>query len=397
MSGLQERDGIERVISRICTLIQCTEFHFKEVLIENKLNFDQSILKKYEKDLTIKDFISKSSHLIGLLIRTATDSLESATKSGSIPFHYISVNLLFDCSSYIPKVNKMFNIILLTTFAYALYFLGLEYAISVVSDSKFKFILKAFEEPHSVEALQRVLDCCLISRYRIKYAETFHQFIENMKDNEKEGEKDGKEGEKLEKDKKYPQQRALFLFTDGLDENLKSVEAWNRSVLTDPANSFGIIVTVPSALENQEKKLMEDLWNNFNNNTRKAISLITVESNFHKPETLYEICSCFKKVLIREATLQNDLQPKIYRTPAFDVKMEELKTNDFAFIIFDSAKAEAKKSIYVQNDKSDFPNKKLQLEKVNINLYRGKTGKIVPYTVKEEIHDLSRRKRRFDS
>lgn len=58
------------------------------------------------------------------------------------------------------------------------------------------------------------------------------------------------------------------------------------------------------------------------------------------------------------------------------------------FIFFDSAKAEAIKSIYVQNDKSDFPNKKLQLEKVNINLYRGKTGKIVPCTVNEEIHDL---------
>lgn len=130
----------------------------------------------------------------------------------------------------------MFNVLLLTSFAYALNFVHVPYEICVVADQKFRFILKPFEEPHSIKALQRVLDCVLIQRYRTNYPDTFHHTAEFMNN----------------PDEKRTQ-RAVFLFSDGLNENLVLIDALNKQVLNNPAIS----------LSKDNKIKMNNVWNQF--------------------------------------------------------------------------------------------------------------------------------------
>ncbi|KAK8878640.1 hypothetical protein M9Y10_005420 [Tritrichomonas musculus] len=397
LSELTEKDGIDRVLSRIHSSSPKDVFQFKAVSIETIHNY-ASYLKHDHEDLHIKEFIPKASYLISVLVRSAAENLETEIKSGAIPFNYLSINLLFDCSSYISKVNKMFNMLLLTSFSFALYFLGIKYAISIVSDSKFKYILKTFDQPHSLEALQRVLDCCLIARYRTNYAETFYQFIEDMKTNESKENKDKDEKDEKEDEKEdeiaedFKPQRALFLFSDGLDENLISINAWKKSVLKEAANSFGIIVTIPKEIQNQDKREMEGVWSKFSKETGDANStmrLVTIKPDLNNPETIFNVCNCFKDVLTRSISVQNCTLPKQYKGPLFDYVMPNLMSEEFNLINLNTSK-DIKKSIYVNIEKNDSSNRdtnKLQLDKVNITQFRGKTGKIISCNVDAKYHD----------
>ena len=63
--------------------------------------------------------------------------------------------------------------------------LEIPYCVGLIGDSSFKIIIKSFEEPHSEEILQRIMECIFISRYKtdlatcLKYA--IDKFPYNMK------------------------------------------------------------------------------------------------------------------------------------------------------------------------------------------------------------------------
>jgi hypothetical protein len=85
------------------------------------------------------------------------------------------------------------------------------YSIALVGDKNFTIILKHFEEPHSFESLQKILDCIFIKRPRTNIANSLNFAIQNMK---------------------YPDdtrnQRIIFFFTNGMDENLVHLNDWGK-------------------------------------------------------------------------------------------------------------------------------------------------------------------------
>ncbi|KAK8835984.1 hypothetical protein M9Y10_040181 [Tritrichomonas musculus] len=374
------KEAIELAFSRIHSTNPVNEFHFTGKMIQNVTNSSILMRKEYN-DLPIKEIISKSSHLIGVLVRNVADYLNG--DNFSVPFSYISVNLLFDCSSSVSKINKTFNLLLLTSFAYALHFLGIDYAISVVSDSNFRFVLKAFEEPHSIEALQRLFDCCLITRYQTNYADTFHQFVTELKNNQKR-----KAKKKHSKD--IPKtQNALFLFSDGIDPTLISADTWKKSILNDPSDSFGIIATISSALDYQEKKEMEIIWQKFireTSDSNSIMKLIAIQPNLNNIKNIITISDCFKDVLLRDISVQDIHKHKKYHLPIFDYQIDDLKSNIFIFTNFRNPK-EIKKSIYVKANSSTHL-KRVKIDDVDINYFGGKEEQIILCNVDQKYKEI---------
>lgn len=366
---LTVEDRINLVLSRIHLLTTKNEFHFKKIRIENVLNY-KNCLKHNHETMFINEFTGIVSHLISLLVRSVAGDIGACQKNGSIPFSYLSVNLLFDCS--ISNTLKMYNIFLLNAFSYALHFLGVNFAISIVADSKFKIFLKSFEEPFSKEVLQRVLDCCLIPRHKANYAEIFYQFIQYMKTYEKDRINKNSDIED------YKPQRAFFLFTDGINESLISFNAWKKSILNESDNSFGIIASIPN-MKNQDQISIKSVWDNFTKETQDASStmcLTSIKTDLNNPETISLICNCFMEVLTRAKKVQKYVLPKPYKKPSFICKMSNLENDEFKLFKINISN-QNRKSIYYNINKTNSPNKNLQLEKVDIDHFVGKTGKII--------------------
>lgn len=121
---------------------------------------------------------------------------------------------------------------LLTSFSYALSALEIPFSISLVADQNFRYVLKHFEEEISFSVLQCILDCLFIQRYRTNIADTVHHVLECVKCPYKER-----------------TQRAVFLFSNGIDENLVLATSWNKRLLNDSNNSFGLIFSKSEVLD----------------------------------------------------------------------------------------------------------------------------------------------------
>ena len=276
-SQFSELDGIERVLRRI-----------KEMKKDAKLKFLNSVECKIENqkdkfatdinDFPVKSLIDNSQHLIANLICRASDS--------NCPFLYMSCNLLIDCSSFISVENKLYSFMLLISFSYALSALEIPFSIAIVADQKFRFVLKPFEEEISMLVLQRVLDCLFIKRYRTNIADTFHHAIEFMKCPYQER-----------------TQRAVFIFSNGLDENLILTQSWKESILNNINNSFGLIFVKSKLLENQKFSSIQTMWDEFNKavDTAQSITkLIAINADINT-STFDSITDAFATVLSRKS------------------------------------------------------------------------------------------------
>ena len=84
------------------------------------------------------------------------------------------------------------------------YSLEIPCLISLVGDSGFKVVLKQLKDKHSIDYLQKALDCIFIKKYQTKIASCVKIAIDLFKDN---NEDDGS-------------QRVFYIFTNGLDEEL---------------------------------------------------------------------------------------------------------------------------------------------------------------------------------
>ena len=368
----EENEGIERVVSRIQSIDQNKTFKFKNSSDDNHIQ-DKKLFETEATSFPITPFVNKASYLISLLVSSATDNKNKRENNNiSYPYSLLSANLLIDCSSNIPEVNKTFNVLLLTAFAYAFNILKIPYEIGVVADNQFRFILKSFEEEHSIQALQRVLDCVLIQRYKTNYPDTFHHAVEHMN---------------------YPDetrnQRAIFLFSDGLDENIALVDAWNKQVLNNPSISFGLIATIPQVLDNDNKKLMEDIWTKFSEGTKNSVSttrLAVIDSNLNNQLNLSKICDCFKDVLSRKLNIQKNYKPQKSLPPKFDYVFSDLTSNEFSTY---ECNEKTKSDIFVSIDKDIEKEKSnnISLKKLDISCYQNIEQTIASCKVNEEIYN----------
>ena len=102
--------------------------------------------------------------------------------------------------------------------------LEIPYSIALVADKDFTIIIKDFEEPHSFENLQKVLDCIFIKRPRTRIANSLNFAIQNMK---------------------YPNnlrnERTIFFLTNGMDENLVNLYDWNKILIKIIILNFSLL------------------------------------------------------------------------------------------------------------------------------------------------------------
>lgn len=187
-------------------------------------------------------------------------------------------------------------------------------------------------------------------------------------------------------------QRAIFLFSDGLDENIALIDAWNKQVLNNQSISFGIVVTTPNVLDNDKRNYMDEIWNQFSEGTKDALSITRmaiINSNLNSKTNLTKIASCFKDVISRPIEIQNVYKPPENQKLNFDFNFSELKNNELE--IFESEiNEEVKSDIFVSIDKSvslieptvedDNEN-----QEPDVSYYLDKTPKIVSCNVDQKF------------
>ncbi len=116
-----------------------------------------------------------------------------------------------------------------------------------LSGGKLKNILKKLDKSFFKESLQKVLDCLLIRRYRTKIPSSL-KFAEQLME--------------------YPNKeerpyRAIFLFTDGLDEKLVQKEFWTNTIFNNEKLSFGLFFVKSIYLIEQNWVFVEEIWKEF--------------------------------------------------------------------------------------------------------------------------------------
>lgn len=153
--------------------LKCTTFMMeiikKEREKKSKINLEiQKTFTKYipkntnpnSEQFNIKNIIEKAKFKSVKLFQKASNN------DYDIPFNDLYVNILVDCDFYISDENKFFIVNILCIFTFVLNMLKIPYSIALVADKDFTIIIKDFEEPHSFENLQKVLDCIFIKRPR---------------------------------------------------------------------------------------------------------------------------------------------------------------------------------------------------------------------------------------
>ena len=130
-----------------------------------------------------------------------------------IPFKDLEVNLIVDCSRYIPNDAKYFNVILTCAIAMALNALKIRYSIGLVADYSFKVELKKINNEHSIEYFQMLLDCIFLPRLMTHYASCLNYVID-----------------KFETRNKISSERVFVMISNGLDKELKLTKKWSEKI-----------------------------------------------------------------------------------------------------------------------------------------------------------------------
>ena len=146
----------------------------------------------------------------------ATELIEKIIKL-KINNKNICINVLSDSSFFISEKNKIFNIYLICGLTIALNFLKIPYSLILIGD--IYYIIKKFEEPHSIYYLEKLLECTLIKRSRNKIPYSIKFTIDNMS---------------IERENMI-----IFMFTNGIEETLILKEEWNKTLLKNNRISLG--------------------------------------------------------------------------------------------------------------------------------------------------------------
>ncbi len=85
--------------------------------------------------------ISNSISISQMFIKFASEN--------DIPFSNEGVAILIDCSGYINKKNKLFNMYLICGLTEGFNAIGILYSVALISDENFKRIIKKYDIPHN--------------------------------------------------------------------------------------------------------------------------------------------------------------------------------------------------------------------------------------------------------
>ena len=190
-----------------------------------------------------------------------------------------SVIIAIDCCRTIIKYIKLINVIFACGIANCLDSLEIPYSIVVFADYKFQYVIKDFNEPHSNEILQRILDCVLVSRYLTRIADACW-FIK------KKVECQGRE------------KRAICLISNGLDPKLKIPEKWLPIFDNRDNECFNFFfINSLNEKDNIEYNEIIEIWKNFSSITGVEILDIKIEDILK--ENLDYIANSFSKMFTK--------------------------------------------------------------------------------------------------
>jgi len=228
---------------------------------------------KIKNDSNIYKLLESSEFLSSRIF----SNISKLNLTEEIPYKNLEINILLDCARTISKTEKffvMFQVCALTTVFYSL---EIPYLISVVGDNDFKVVLKELDEDHSIESLQKTLDCIFIKRSNTNLASCIKTAIDKFKtlDNENS-------------------QRVFYMFTNGLDEEFALYEQWKDRIFTNPNHSFAFILSKSKTIKEEQSKYLTEFWDKFGRfckTNRLPIELIEMskEKIFIKNENILKI------------------------------------------------------------------------------------------------------------
>ena len=284
LKNFNEKEGIERTTKRLEELNEEQDLNIK---YKTPRLLEHNLLKNDKSNFPVKELFLNSFFIASHIIKESCEY--------EIPYENICTNILIDCSRYINDINKSFNLIAVFGLTEALYELKIPYSVTVISDENFRTVIKNFEEPHSIEVIQRIRDCAMIQRFKSNYANNLKYAIDKLK--------------YINASRK---QRAFFLFSDGLNENLKLSKSWAEQILNNESDSFGFIFIKSHDLIKPE--IWENLWNNFDIKVKErgALSftnIFTYEDNDLFSDNklkLIDFAKSICSVLNRKTEIQTD-------------------------------------------------------------------------------------------
>ena len=301
----------------LCDIVKETEDIIKNMEELVKLKFEKgNLVKRYntskleeilqknekeEKNSNIMKLVEDSKYLSNEIIYKITEG----NLKNKIPFKNLEVNILLDCSRTISSIEKAHVMYQVCAMANAFYSLEIPYLISVVGDSGFKVVLKKLSDKHSIDYLQKALDCIFIKRNKTNIASCIKTAIELYKENNENNEND-------------ESQRVFFIFTNGFDEELVLHEQLQKKIFNNSNNSFVFIFSKAEGIKDEHSKKLTKIWEEFGNYFKDSNvqyvemykeKLYTIkDGKVILKDDLKEYCEVIKQSLIRN---KNENENKI--------------------------------------------------------------------------------------
>ncbi len=269
-------------------------------VIEKMKNLDRKKLKleelseregKLDKLFTedLKEYLNKSVKIsenspINKLIESCEflsnrlfTSISQINLKEEIPFKNLEINILLDCARTIGDTEKFFVMLQVCALTTVFHSLEVPYLISVVGDSGFKVVLKELEEEHSIEHLQKALDCIFIKRCNTNIASCIKTASEQFKT--------------LNNDNAH---RFFYMFTNGLDEEFGLFEQWKDKIFINNNHSYAFIFSKPKSIKKEQSEFLSNFWEKFRNSCKEnglpvEIIEMSKEKVYIQNKNIYEI------------------------------------------------------------------------------------------------------------
>ena len=301
-----------------------------------------------------------------------------------IPFKDLEVNLIVDCSRYIPNDAKYFNVILTCAIAMALNALKIRYSIGLVADYSFKVELKKINNEHSIEYFQMLLDCIFLPRLMTHYASCLNYVID-----------------KFETRNKISSERVFVMISNGLDKELKLTKKWSEKIFSNDKHSFLFLFNEPKL---KEKEILEflrnDIWESFRNpkevkykSTVKVMNFDQkIDDNFKK-KLSENLTFCLTRKILSDIEEKNFIKNYNQSSPKFKIN-EQALTNDFIKKNIDFLRQQIgtdyKKFKEPYLIKIEHPNENIDIRQGDINIltYSNHQNKIIDSNFSREISDI---------
>ena len=382
----KEEDDIADLIEEMENVNETSKFHFEKSKNPNegyglpKGDLLKSLPLEKDQHYPIHQILEDSSFLTSQIISNV--SLINLTNE--IPFRDIEANILLDCTRTISDENKLFMLLITCGLTSALNSLEIPYCVSLIGDSSFKIIIKSFEEPHSEEVLQRIMECIFISRYKTDLATCLKYSLDKFPHNFKN--------------------RVFYIITNGMDPELRKINRWKEAIFNSKENSFSFIFIESRVLKPKQKQyLTEEVWNPFREKIKDSTSLVTSTEisiqdigNYEEFNPIETLAKCISESLIRQKTEENEIfeaTPVSFTTEQYKMLDMNLLSNISMFL-----GEELKRFTNIYYAKKILPNLTEPPEKISNTEYKNlvkNIGGVIVYNdlskeIKDEVLNLQR-------